>query len=46
MVSFNYVDELGFLNMRIFICEVKVGCLKKCRGLGNNKKMVKVNVVD
>lgn len=45
-VSFNYVDELGLSNTRIFTCEVKVGRLKKCRGSGNNKKMAKANAAD
>lgn len=44
---FNYLDELvmGLINMYIFICEVKVGCVIKCKGLGYSKKEVKVNCV-
>lgn len=45
-VTFNDVDELGLSNTRLFICEVKVGRLTKCRGSGNNKKMAKANAAD
>lgn len=45
-VTFNYVDELGLSNTKLFICEVKVGRLAKCRGSGNNKKMAKANAAD
>ena len=45
-VSFNYVDELGLSNTRLFECEVKVGRLTKCRGSGINKKMAKANAAD
>lgn len=45
-VNFNYVDDLGLSNARLFICEVKVGRLTKCRGSGNNKKMAKANAAE
>lgn len=45
-VTFNHVDELGLSNTKLFICEVKVGRLAKCRGSGNNKKMAKANAAD
>ena len=45
-VSFNFVDELGLSNTKLFTYEVKVGRLTKCRGSGNNKKMAKANAAD
>ena len=45
-VTFNYVDELGLSNTKLFICEAKVGRLMKCRGSGNNKKMAKANAAE
>lgn len=45
-VNFNYIDELGLSNTKLFTCEVKVGRLTKCRGSGSNKRMAKVNAAD
>jgi len=45
-VTFNFVDELGLSSTKLFICEVKVGRLTKCRGSGHNKKMAKVKAAD
>lgn len=44
--NFNFVDELGLSNTKLFICEVKVGRLTKCRGSGNSKRMAKANAAD
>ena len=44
--TFNYVDELGLSNMKLFTCEVKVGRLFKCRGTGLNKKTAKANAAE
>ena len=44
--TFNFIDEIGLSNLKLFTCEVKVGRLIKCKGTGPNKKAAKAKAAD